>query len=62
MQNVNRLTILQLEWLEAVKYDQLLQVVKNYTSNPTSKNQDRWDQCISEYMTILSAYDEHLNE
>ncbi|WP_299431619.1 hypothetical protein [uncultured Aquimarina sp.] len=54
MEKLDQLTGFQLEWLEAVKYDELLQATENHRKNPTSDNLEHWDSKELEYLRVIN--------
>lgn len=54
MYELEHLTAIQLEWLEAVKYDEYLDALNNYKSKPNQENLISWDEKEREYLIIVN--------
>ncbi|MBW1297831.1 hypothetical protein [Aquimarina litoralis] len=54
MNKLESLTTSQLEWLEAVKYDELLQAMENHKKRNTKNSLHHWDKKESEYLMVIN--------
>ena len=59
MQKEEQLYILQLQWLEALYYDQYLQSLAQYKKHPTLDHKQQWEQSATQYIRVLSKLDNY---
>lgn len=62
MNKLKNLTSSQLEWLETVKYDELLQAIQNHKNNNTKNSLKHWDKKESEYLMVINLMESRIQQ